>query len=172
MNFILIILLGCNVYDILLNRIEVAEHFVRNIVSVTNSNTNSNPNIDWFLSGGVKFGNPESDSEAAIMQRLIQTRLSDINGLGYILDTKSTNTAQNFIRASNYYNQTADKYSDVYIVTSDFHKERAAKLMNYIDPSNKFKWILGKAELHDSRRMELVHMKNVYSDYIGGLNMI
>jgi hypothetical protein len=186
MNFILIILLGSNVNDILLNRIEVAEHFLRNI------NTNTNTNIDWFLSGGIKFGNPKSnpklvsavvseavtvselepEAEAVSMQRLIQKQLSDIKGQSYILDTLSTNTAQNFIRASNYYNQTASKYSDVYIVTSDFHKERASKLMNYIDPTNKFKWILGSAELHDSRSMELVHMRNVYSDYVGGLQTV
>lgn len=166
---ILIILLGCNIYDILQNRIEVAGNFVR--ANLTDSN------IDWFLSGGIKYGsefNSKSKSEAAIMQQLILTQLTDIysDRWNFILDTKSTNTAQNFIRASIYYNQTSSIYDDVYIVTSDFHKERAAKLMNYVDPTNQFKWILGSLELKDSRHMELVHMKNVYSDYIGGLGMV
>jgi hypothetical protein len=92
-----------------------------------------------------------------------------LNNWNFILDTQSTNTAQNFVRASLYYNQTSYKYSDVYIVTSAFHKERAHKLMNYIDPTNKFKWILGSTELADSRYMEQIHIKNVYSDYIGAI---
>jgi hypothetical protein len=211
MAHILLILLGCNVFDILLNRIEVAGQFLQTSINTKNTN------IDWFLSGGIKFAHPNAESEAIIMQRLIKTKLANIcdqdqyqdhgrfqyqyqyqdhgrfqyqyqdhiqfqdhmqhrcqglNNWNFILDTKSTNTAQNFVRASLYYNQTFSKYSDVYIITSAFHKERAHKLMNYIDPTNQFKWILGSTELADSRQMEKIHIKNVYSDYIGAIQSI
>ena len=206
---ILLILLGCNIKDILLNRIEVAGQFLQNSINIKNTQ------IDWFLSGGIKFAHPNAESEAIIMQRLIKTKLANVYGQdqcqshyqshyqsqyqsqyqshyqnnykyknyeenicqglsnwNFILDTKSTNTAQNFVRASLYYNQTSYKYSDVYIITSAFHKERANKLMNYIDPTNQFKWILGLTELADSRHMEQIHIKNVYSDYIGAIQSI
>jgi uncharacterized SAM-binding protein YcdF (DUF218 family) len=211
MAHILLILLGCNVFDILLNRIEVAGQFLQNSINTKNTN------IDWFLSGGIKFAHTNAESEAIIMQRLIKTKLANIydqsqytdqtqsqykdqtqsqykdqtqsqykdqtqsqykdqcqglNNWNFILDTKSTNTAQNFVRASLYYNQTSYKYSDVYIITSAFHKERANKLMNYIDPTNQFKWILGLTELADSRHMEQIHIKNVYSDFIGAIQSI
>ena len=209
MAHILLILLGCNVFDILLNRIEVAGQFLQNSINTKNTN------IDWFLSGGIKFAHPNAESEAIIMQRLIKTKLANVYGQdqcqtqyqtqyqghyqtqyqghyqshykyknyeenicqglsnwNFILDTKSTNTVQNFVRASLYYNQTFSKYSDVYIITSAFHKERANKLMNYIDPTNQFKWILGATELADSRQMEQIHIKNVYSDFIGAIQSI
>jgi len=167
MNTILIILLGCNIYNLLLDRIEVAKLFVQQ--------QNPATNVDWFLSGGIK--NPSDNSvetEASIMKRLIQKEISPADGtrFNFILDTESTNTAQNFVRASVYLNSTRDSYSNVYIVTSDFHSKRAQTLMNYVDPTYDFEWILGPMELHDSRRMENIHMKNVYSDYMGAMNII
>jgi hypothetical protein len=176
MNTILIILLGCNIYSLLLDRIEVAKLFVQQ--------QNPISNIDWFLSGGIKYPPDKNavidpfiiatESEAAIMKRRIEQTIIPHDGseFNFILDTKSTNTAQNFVRASMYLNSTKNTYSDVYIVTSAFHYDRARTLMNYVDSSNNFKWILGKLEQHDSRRMELIHMKNVYSDYIGSIGSI
>ncbi len=159
-----------------MDRIEVAKLFVQQ--------QNPISNIDWFLSGGIKYPPDKNavidpfiiatESEAAIMKRRIEQTIIPHDGseFNFILDTKSTNTAQNFVRASMYLNSTKNTYSDVYIVTSAFHYDRARTLMNYVDSSNNFKWILGKLEQHDSRRMELIHMKNVYSDYIGSIGSI
>ncbi len=48
---IFIILLGCNIYSILLNRIDFTLYFINNNYY---SNNNNKINITLFLSGGVK----------------------------------------------------------------------------------------------------------------------
>ena len=82
----------------------------------------------------------------------------------FVLDELSTNTAENFIRASDFLNKTSISFDSVYIVTSDFHHKRASMMINLIDPSRQYKWILGDMELSDSRRWEEVHIQNVHSD--------
>jgi hypothetical protein len=137
-----------------------------------NINVNVNINITWFLSGGVKFSHPGAKSEASVMKshidKFISSKFSSLESdfikWDFVLDKLSTNTAENFIRASDFLNQTTNSYDSVYIVTSDFHYERASKMMGLIDQSREYKWILGDAEEHYSRSMEKIHIKNVYSD--------
>ena len=63
-----------------------------------------------------------------------------------------------------------NKYSKVYVVTSDFHFARAEKFANKIIENNKFNFILSDLELHDSRYWETIHIKNVDNDIKKALN--
>lgn len=86
----------------------------------------------------------------------------------FIKDTLATNTAENFIIA----NKTIDfdKYSDIYVVTSNWHHNRAKQIADLTIPTNKFKWILGEKEYENFRQMEAIHIRNVYNDVQKALN--
>ncbi len=157
---LLIVMLGCNVVRLLNNRIETAINFASN---------ERNIEIDWFLSGGIKNPNESSISEAYKMSQMIEN--SDLFTYGvlnkkwnYILDEESTNTAENFIMLKRMLEKNQDKYSKIYVVTSDFHFNRASIFANKIIENNNFNWILGDVELHDSRYWETIHIKNVDND--------
>jgi hypothetical protein len=157
MNYLLFILLGSHV-DLLLNgRVNTAIDFA---TSVPDRN---NTHIDWFLSGGVKYANglAEEVTEAEKMSHMITNGKQD-NNWSFVLDTKATNTAENFIiaqRATEF-----EKYSDVYVITSAFHYNRAKLIADLSIENNRFKWILSDNELHDSKYWETVHIKNVKTD--------
>jgi hypothetical protein len=163
---ILLILLGCNISYLLNNRIDTAIQFVSKL---------NNTNVNWFLSGGVK--NPSNDivTEAEKMEQQIKIFMkSNVDYLidtkwNYFYDVKSTNTAENFIMASNFINETNVPYDDVYVITSKFHQNRASKIAEQI-LDIKLKWILGDAELPDSNYWENIHMKNVNDDVKKALN--
>jgi hypothetical protein len=160
MKSILLILLGCNITSLLMDRVMTAINFIEN-------NKDNFNKITWYLSGGIKFeGNL---SEAAIMraelESLIAVRNLDENiNYSYILDEKSKNTAENFYRSSNYLNVTRHSYDDVYIITSKFHHNRAQLMMSYIDSSRSYNWILGDMKQSDSLYWESVHIRNVLND--------
>ena len=149
---VLIILLGCHIVRLLNGRIQTAVDFV---------NTNhQNTTIDWFLSGGVKNGSLDAISEAEQMAQTILPYGSDKWNM--ILDTVATNTAENFAIA----NQTVNfnLYSDVYVVTSEFHYGRAKRMTDRIFNNRHIKWILSPLEERDSRYWEIIHMRNVEAD--------
>lgn len=151
---ILILLLGCNIMELLNGRIDVAVDFAR-IAG----------DVDWFLSGGIKDGNGkerERVSEAQIMENQITTKNTSNHSWHFIKDTVAKNTAENFVIA----NRTVDfgSYENVYVVTSAFHYERARQMADMIIENNRFKWLLSNAELADSRYWEKIHLKNVKSD--------
>ena len=186
---ILLILLGCNIYNILLNRLETSFKFIEENINIkTNTNINHNftttiprnlvfeqNKITWFLSGGIKNNYLGARSEASIMRTQINN-IIDLRyktdsvqnreklGWNYVLDEKSTNTAENFIWASQYLNTTNESYDAIYVITSAFHFERAHLMLNLIDSSRTFKWILGNLEENDSRYWESVHINNVNLD--------
>lgn len=186
---ILMILLGCNIESLLLNRLDASFSFLEQMTNynsheVPNPQTESfdiytpskktqkNPNITWFLSGGIKNNFKGAKSEASILK----SQIMNIHSLGYkdsildhanfqfVLDEKSTNTAENFIWASQFLNTTAQTFDDIYVVTSAFHFRRAKHMLKLIDPSRNFKWILGDMEEKDSRYWESIHVLNVESD--------
>lgn len=193
---ILMILLGCNIYSILLNRLETSFMFIEtnaNIIqeqNITLFSTQDNlfqknkTKITWFLSGGIKTNIVGAKSEASIMKSQIDNIIdlkyeknkkkkknsnfnSNFNSnliWDYVLDEKSTNTAENFIWASHFLNTTEQVFDVVYVVTSAFHYLRAKKMLNLIDTSKNFKWILGDLEEKDSRYWESIHIKNVATD--------
>lgn len=159
---ILIVLLGSNVINLLNSRINLAIEFASN---------ERNNEIDWFLSGGIKNSGESSISEAYNMYQTISTSdyftYGDSNknkNWNYILDETSTNTAENFFMLKKILEEQPNKYSKVYIVTSDFHFARSEKFANKIIENNKFNFILSDLELHDSRYWETIHIKNVDND--------
>lgn len=218
---IFIILLGCNIYSILQNRLETSFRYIElissnSIVEYSNDNynvykdlnllyskfesktklsgvdysfnhldmikkkVNSPIKITWFLSGGIKNDSSGLKSEASIMKslidRYIQMKFSSdfLNTFmwDYVLDELSTNTAENFIRASDYLNKTSTTYDSIYVVTSDFHYARANLMIKQIDPSRNYQWILGDTELPDSRHWEKIHLTNVGSDVSKAFRLI
>jgi hypothetical protein len=190
---ILLILLGCNIGSILMNRFEASFRFIENDLHSTNELCIvSNPLLDlfephntpttqitWFLSGGIKNNFKGAKTEASILKSQIdnnislkstndndtsiQTQFESIKW-NFVLDEKSTNTAENFIWASQFLNTTTQVFDDIYVVTSDFHFQRASRMLKLIDPSRNFKWILGDLEEKDSRYWETIHIQNVESD--------
>ena len=150
MQLLLFILLGCNVPALLDGRIKKAVDYAK-------SNATQ---IDWFLSGGIKNPAEDTVTEAEKMVQMISR-----NGTArwnFIRDDVATNTAENFIMVQN----TLDlsNYNEVYVITSDFHHERAKKIADKVIAGNEFKWLLAPEELPDSRYWERVHIRNVDAD--------
>ena len=164
---ILIVILGSNVLNLLNDRINLGINFA----SDERNLKNEIKNIDWFLSGGIK--NPEERereaSEAYKMSEMISKSDKFTYGFSkekwnYLLDETSTNTAENFIMLKKMLENNPNKYSEIYVVTSDFHFNRAELFANKIIENNKFNWLLSDMELHDSRYWETIHIKNVDND--------
>ena len=151
----LILLLGCHINRLLTGRVQSAVEFA--------NNTSANTTIDWFLSGGIKQGG--AVSEAELMVRMIDSKSSGNNNKtnwNFILDTVATNTAENFIIANQTLNMSS--YSDIFIVTSDFHHARANAMASKVFAGQRISWILSPLEEPDSRYWEKIHIKNVDSD--------
>jgi uncharacterized SAM-binding protein YcdF (DUF218 family) len=163
---ILFILLGCHISYLLNDRITTAVKFASNF---------NETNVNWFLSGGIKNPHEDTITEAEKMAK----EISKFEGLyanyitgskwNYIYDTISTNTAENLIMAKNFIDESSNTYSEVYIITSSFHHNRAKKIAEKIIDKN-IKWILGNAELDDSRYWEIVHIRNVDADVNKAIN--
>jgi len=153
MQLLLFILLGCNVPTLLEGRIKKAVEFANATVNTTQ--------IDWFLSGGIKNPAEDTVTEAEKMMRTISTK-PNATAWSFIRDDVATNTAENFIMAE----KTVDlnNYNGIYVITSDFHHERAKKIADKVIIGNNFMWVLAPEELDDSRQWERVHIRNVESD--------
>jgi hypothetical protein len=157
---IVILMLGCNVLNLLNARMKTGINFALN---------ERNVEIDWFLSGGIKNPSESTVSEAYKMSQMISssddfTYGSSKENWNYILDEVSTNTAENFIMVKKLLENNPGKYSKVYVVTSEFHFGRASKFADKIIENNDFEWVLDEQELHDSRYWETIHIKNVDND--------
>ena len=157
---ILLVLLGCNISYLLNDRITRAVKF---------ANGYNKTNVNWFLSGGIKNPSEDTETEAEKMARQIseleEKYTSDLSGnkWSYTYDTVATNTAENFIMVDKYLEETLIEYSEIFVVTSDFHFPRANKIAKKII-NKKISWVLSDAELHDSRYWEKIHIKNVDPD--------
>ena len=164
MLLILIIILGCNIPNILNDRVNTIAYYVNNMTRTKPSQTNS-VEFDWILTGGYKGDNPNNlPTEAEIMKTQLQNyTFEKYNFTNYLIDRNSTNTVENFLFASKYL-EANNYYDSVYIVTSDFHYTRANMILTKIIPNNDFKWILSKEEDLDSRYWERVHVQNIDSD--------
>lgn len=161
---ILLILLGCNISYLLNNRINTAINFIGKF---------NQTNVDWFLSGGIKYPDQEKISEAEKMAKQISsyeklyTNTLTGNKWKYIYDIYSTNTAENFIMVRHHIMLQESSeyfYDDIYVITSEFHFERANLIADKILGDIKLKWILGDALLEDSLYWEKIHIRNVDSD--------
>ena len=158
---ILIILLGCNIASILLDRIETALAF---------SYIYRDDNVDWFLSGGIKDPFSETITEAQKMRNSIEsnyhTTHKNINNQywNYIYDTNSTNTAENMFMLKEYLYTNTRTYDDMYIITSQFHEPRVKKMVDIIHPYANFQWVLSPLQEEDSEYWENIHIPNVEND--------
>ena len=135
---LLIAMLGSHVLRLLNDRMNIGINFALN---------ERNVEIDWFLSGGIKNPDESTVSEAYKMSQMISssddfTYGSSKEDWNYILDEVATNTAENFIILKKMLEENPVKYSKVYVVTSDFHFERASKFADKIIGNNDFEWIL------------------------------
>ena len=156
---ILLILLGCNISYLLNDRIHAAVKFARHF---------NDTNVNWFLSGGIK--NPHEDTMTEAEKMALEISKHAKHGKwNYIYDKVATNTAENFIMVKKYLEDKQNHYSEVYIVTSDFHQMRAKQIAAKIIGMD-IKWILGDAELEDSRYWENIHIRNVDADVYKAIN--
>ena len=157
---ILIILLGCHIARLLNGRIEAAVELA----------SSYHQQVDWLLSGGIKHTNIGANSDASITeaeQMVAQISKKEpaygTSEWNYILDTKTTNTAENFLRLRD---MDITVYDEVYIATSEFHYERAAKIASLIIDNDltKINWILAEQKEPDSEYWERIHIRNVAAD--------
>ncbi len=154
---ILIIILGCHVVNLLNDRIFTALALAQHL--------DPDANVYFGFSGGIKYAGAES--EAKKMQKLVENQKPFVYGLhndwDYILDERSTNTAENFVYVRSLLEQEA--FNKVYVVTSDFHAERAQRIAEgIIGQDNPLEWIVAPLEYGNFRDMEQVHMRNVNND--------
>lgn len=173
---ILIILLGCNILRILNDRVSTAVNFAMN------REKEYNDNIIWFLSGGIKYNNEDNinTSEAQQMadsilrekdtRKNISNNNNDIINNNkewtFILDTNSTNTAENFMMVNQLLNTNniSSYINTIYVVTSKYHYKRAKLISDYINKNNTYEWILSPLEEINSNYWENIHIKNVEKD--------
>lgn len=161
---IMIILLGCNLIHILNDRVNSAITFANFYNSNVNYYDLYDYKITWFLTGGVKNKNHNALTEADTMKNILKTKNIHEYNWNYIIDDESTNTAQNFIAV----NQMTNDYDfeKIYVVTSEFHHERANKISKLVNENNTYSWILSPIEDRDSRYWEKIHIKNIENDVI------
>lgn len=160
MKLILIVLLGCNIFNILHDRVNTAIKFVDKLTLTKEKYT-----IDWILSGGSKniINTENTCYEAEIMKHKLELNNFPNTENNYSIDIQSTNTAENFAYLDKFL-QANSYYDSIYIVTSEYHHARAEKILSRIIPNNHFKWILGTELNPDSKYWELIHTNNIESD--------
>jgi hypothetical protein len=147
----LMILLGCNNRIILNDRINTAINHVLNL---------NDTNINWFLSGGIKYHGNEAESIK------MKKKLEKINkDWSFIIDDNSTNTAENLINMSLFLNTTNNIFDDIYIVTSKFHFRRVNYMLSLIH-NLSVNWLLGNEYGENDYYMEQIHIQNVLNDVI------
>ena len=153
--FALIVLLGCNIEFILNDRIQTA-------IQLSEMLTPNYQQIDWFLSGGIKDKSViGAIAEADKMEtRILNHGVND--NWHFIKDYASTNTAENFKMVER--QMGIQTYTKIFVVTSDYHFERAKLFADILIPQNDFEWVLAKKEERNSRQMEQLHLKNAMND--------
>lgn len=152
---IVILVMGCNLSEILEDRIASALEFAKE--------QPEDQSIIWFLSGGVKHQiNSMITSEAVTMSK----KITENPRWKIQLDTIATNTAENFAMFRKWVE--IQPSSDIYIVTSEFHYERASIIYNGII-NVQTKWILSPKTCLYCKSDENVHSMNINSDIKKGL---
>jgi len=158
---VIFVVLGCAIQEIQSDRIQTAINYAKSLPKYTK--------VVWFLTGGVK----SAISDQSEAEKMRMELFSDAN---VILDTKATNTAENFV---NFKKWLYSKYSQslwenawqqdpkVVITTSEFHQKRASHILNGIfasSPLTNVEWNLGKKACEYCWSDEPIHMQNVEMD--------
>ena len=164
------VVLGCAMEDLQKDRIENAVKY---------ASTVQGP-VTWFLTGGVKNAikneikneitnavkNEENNSEADNMAKFCNS------GANLVLDTKATNTAENFANLKQWaMNEYSETPPDFVITTSEFHEERASKIFDGIFGYYKVNvtWNTSKGACLTCWNDEKIHMRNVNADVLRAL---
>ena len=124
----LVVLLGSSNNELLFDRINTA----------TDAVTSSSHEVDWFLSGG--FTSDKQTSEAKKMQTLISNYKLENSTWNFILDEKAQNTSENLVYLESWLNTLDYSYTDMKLVTSKFHENRAKKMISKLSKLNKYNW--------------------------------
>lgn len=152
---IVIFVLGCNIEEILQNRIDTALNFANKY----------NGEIVWYLSGGIKDKVYSStNTEAIKMKNLIKEK----SNWSFQLDSQAKNTAENFLNFQQWIQENF--FDEVYISTSKFHYTRANAILKEINNSSSYNWLLGDLDYQGSFNDELIHSKNIISDVEKAIN--
>jgi len=147
----IILVLGCHMNEILEDRMSTALQFAKDL----------DKPVTWFLSGGTKnqIDGMIQQTEANDMAYFV----SNSNSKWQIkLDTQATNTAENFAYFRKWIDDTMYD-ADIYVVTSEFHHNRASSIMAGII-QNPVEWVLGTKSCTWCDREEGIHIRNVRND--------
>lgn len=151
--FVVIVVLGSHIGELLNDRIYTA---------IDTAHLYDNIEVKWFLTGGVKnsIENTIQIDEASQM-----TSMMDIQpNWSFEIDSTATNTAENFVNFDRWVQSLDQKPLEIIVVTSAFHKKRAAKMFKLINDELDITWKLGSATCPYCANDEIVHMKNVPND--------
>jgi hypothetical protein len=150
------VVLGCAIEDVQQERIDAALEYAKSL---------DESEIVWFVTGGVKNAVTQKVATEAEQMR---DKISGSKGK-IVLDDKAKNTAENFAYLKKWVTESYDKTElpEIVITTSDFHKERAAKIFNGIFSNNasKLDWNLSISNnCKHCWNDERIHMQNVAID--------
>lgn len=145
----IILVLGCSNTNIQNQRLNTLYQYI----------DNTNLPIILYLSGGKKYPNINTLTEADIMFNQIHIKYPH---LPIYIDRNATNTAQNFINFNKWIQNIP--YNKVIINTSDFHKERSHKIFNLLIHNIIPEWILSISNCNSCWDSEILHMNNIHSD--------
>lgn len=150
----LVVLLGSSNNELLFDRINTATSHV----------LSSDNQIDWFLSGG--YTSDKTISEAQKMQNIISTYKQSNNTWNFILDEMAQNTSENLVYLQSWLETIDYKYTNMKLVTSKFHENRAKTMISKLSKLSLYNWdwVSGPLAFHDSYYWETVHIKNVDTD--------
>lgn len=150
------VVLGCAIQDVQQERVSAALEY---------ANLLDDSDIVWFVTGGVK--NAVTNTVATEAEQM-REKISGSKGK-IVLDDKAKNTAENFAYLKKWIAESYDETDlpEIVITTSDFHKERAAKIFNGIFSNNasKLDWNLSISNnCNHCWSDERIHMQNVAID--------
>ncbi len=147
---IYLILLGSNILSVLLDRIGHGILFAKR------------DKITWFLTGGMKTIDAINESDV-MLEKLHEHMMKTYNppSWSFIVDDRSTNTVENIFTLSKlpFNNET-----EYYIVTSQFHFNRAEKIVSKLMPGRQCYWVFSTITPDDAEYWENIHIHNVDSD--------
>ena len=155
------VVLGCAVNSIQKERVSTAINYVNNL---------DNSEIIWFLTGGVKDAVSGATTEAQLMSDNIANSIGRI-----IMDDKAKNTAENFAYLKKWLMETYNDMPEIVITTSEFHKERAARIFNGIFHNIRTDPLWNLSESNNCANCwndEKIHMRNVDNDVNKALSIV
>ena len=155
---IVILVLGCHIPEIQEARLQAAIEFA--------NNQDKTRALTWFLSGGIKDNMRRMRTSDASEASTMAEKITDNPNWKIQLDTKATNTAENFAAFAKWIN--IQPLSDIYVATSEFHHERAAIIFDGII-NIETKWILSQKVCRHCVSDERIHIGNVANDIKNGL---